>query len=53
MLLLIFLVNSDVAWLCSKWEIKILDKKPTVSLTKITGLSTLISGHKNRVINKF
>ena len=46
------LVNSDVADYVAK-EIKILDKKPTVSLTKITGLSTLISGHKIELSTSF
>ena len=40
------LVNSDVAEYVANEGSKFWIKKPTVSLTKISGLSTLISGYK-------
>ena len=47
------LVNSDVADYVANEKSKFWIKKPTVSLTKITGLSTLISGHKIELSTSF
>ena len=47
------LVNSDVARYVANEGSDFWIKKPTVSLTKISGLSTLISGHKIELSPKF
>lgn len=47
------LVNSDVADYVANEKSKFWIKKPTVSLTKISGLSTLISGHKIELSTSF
>lgn len=47
------LVNSDVARYVANEGSEFWIKKPTVSLTKISGLSTLISGHKIELSPKF
>ena len=47
------LVNSDVAEYVANENSKFWIKKPTVSLTKISGLSTLISGYKIELSTSF
>ncbi|TLT02903.1 MCE family protein [Aliarcobacter cibarius] len=47
------LVNSDVAEYVANENSKFWIKKPTVSLTKISGLSTLISGYKIELSTNF
>ena len=47
------LVNSDVAKYVANENSEFWIKKPTVSLTKISGLSTLVSGYKIELAPKF
>ncbi|WP_228286240.1 MlaD family protein [Arcobacter vandammei] len=47
------LVNSDVASYVANEDSQFWIKKPTVSLTKISGLSTLISGYKIELSSDF
>ncbi len=47
------LVKSDVAQYVASESSRFWIKKPTVSLTKVSGLSTLISGHKIELSPKF